>query len=132
MNQCLFLLSFVSCASTTTIRATSINEEVDKKVKIYVDDVYLGSGEAQYSDKKPKNPFRTIIDPVVVKLKKPGCAVLKENLKVIQDKQNTSKAQWFLGISTLMLLVSPILAAAFMEDFSTGITIVGVGTAAGI
>ena len=37
-------LSLVSCVSTTTIRATSINEEVDKDVKIYVNDVYLGKG----------------------------------------------------------------------------------------
>ena len=68
----LLLLSLVSCVSTTTIRATSINENVDKDVKIYVNDVYLGKGEVQYSDKKSKSPISTVIDSCCCQTEKTG------------------------------------------------------------
>ena len=126
----LLLLSLVSCVSTTTIRATSINEEVDKDVKIYVNDVFLGKGEVQYSDRNSKSPFKAIVDPVVVKLKKPGCAVLKENLKVIKDNRNYFTSLGLIVLSGGIMFFPLLYAPTNPEDISTSFTFVGVGTIA--
>lgn len=104
---------------------------MDKDVKIYVNDVYLGKGEVQYSNRQSKSPFKSAIDPVTVKLKKPGCAVLKEYLKVIKDNRNYFTALGLFGLSTVIIFFSLLYAPSNPEeDISTSYGFLGAGTAA--
>ena len=126
--RCLLLLSLVSCVSTTTIRVTSIDEELAKDVKIYVDDVYLGSGEVQYSDKKVKSPLGLKIEPINVKLKKPGCAAMKNYLEVRQ-KKNTNYLTWGLFLLSSGIVISPFIFLDKLRDSPALVRgIMGIGS----
>ena len=71
----ILILSTVSCVSTTAIKALNKKGEIDKDVKVYVDNKYIGNGEADYSDSK------SIFSPIpFVELKKEGCQNYKEKL----------------------------------------------------
>ena len=73
----ILILSTVSCVSTTAIKALNKKGEIDKDVKVYVDNKYIGNGEADYSDSK------SIYSPIpFVELKKEGCQNYKEKLDV--------------------------------------------------
>ena len=73
---CSILILFtVSCVSTTTIKALNKKGEIDKDVKVYVDNKYIGNGEADYSDSK--SPFYIPF----VELKKEGCQNYRSNVQ---------------------------------------------------
>ena len=59
--------SLISCASTTMIRAVNSNDEVDNKVKIYINGEYKGMGNALHSD------IKIIGTSSQVRLKKKNC-----------------------------------------------------------
>ena len=105
-------LSFalVSCTHThkTTVRAVSLDGNVDKEVKIYADDLhqnnkYIGSGEAQYSSKKVYGKLFQNLQPSI-KLKKPGCLTVEKPLDLMEDKE-TKRLYWlFYGLSFATLI----------------------------
>lgn len=73
----IFIVSSVSCVSTTTVRAVDANGNVDSDVNIYVDRQNIGKGEAKYSDRK------TVYSAVpYYELRKEGCKTLREKLNV--------------------------------------------------
>ena len=73
----IFILSTLSCVSTTTIKALDNKGEVDKNVKIYVDQKYIGEGMARYSDQK------TVYSSVpFLEFKKSGCKNQREKLDI--------------------------------------------------
>ena len=109
----------VSCVSTTTIRAVSIDEKVDREVKIYVDDKYLGKGEVSYSDSKNRFPLKTILEPVTVKLKKPGCLTFEKPLKTVMNNKKTLLTWLVLGLGTLVPLVMFPLSISENDDSDT-------------
>ena len=59
--------SLISCASTTSIRATNSSGNVDRDVKVYVDGQYQGKGEVFHSDTK------IVGSSTSINLKKEGC-----------------------------------------------------------
>lgn len=61
------IISFISCTSTTTIRALKTSGDVDRDVKIYLDGGYVGKGEVTHSDTKIVGATTDIT------LKKQGC-----------------------------------------------------------
>ena len=71
----ILFLSTVSCVSTTTIKALNKKGEIDKDIKVYVDNKYIGNGEADYSDSK--SVFSSL---PYVELKKEGCQNYREKL----------------------------------------------------
>ena len=60
-------ISLVSCASTTMIRVVNSNNEIDNKVKVYVNGEYKGMGNALHSD------IKIIGASSQVRLKKKNC-----------------------------------------------------------
>jgi len=71
----IFILLTVSCISTTTIKVLNKKGEIDKDVKVYVDNKYIGNGKADYSDAK------SVFSPIpFVELKKEGCKNYREKL----------------------------------------------------
>ena len=73
----IFIVSSVSCVSTTTVRAVDANGNVDSDVNIYVDRQNIGKGEAKYSDRK------TVYSAVpYYELRKEGCKTLREKLNI--------------------------------------------------
>lgn len=59
--------SLISCASTTTIRATNAGGGIDRGVKVYVDGQYKGKGEVFHSDTK------VVGSSTLVNMRKEGC-----------------------------------------------------------
>ena len=75
------VISLVSCASTTTIKAIDQSGSVDKDVKIYMDGTYQGKGEVLYSDTKIVGSTTT------VNLKKEGCRSSSHSLSRTEQLQ---------------------------------------------
>ena len=61
ISICLFMLFVSACSSSTLIKAS------DPDARIYVNDEFIGTGQARYTDKKVAFSNNT------VKLQKPGC-----------------------------------------------------------
>lgn len=71
----LFITFFLSCTSTTVIKAVNSKGKIDKSVKIYVNGYYLSKGKTRYSDS------RAILSAVPsVELARKGCKTQKEKL----------------------------------------------------
>ena len=70
---CLLITTLISCASTTTIRVTGQNDNIDRGVKIYLDGSYKGRGEVVHSDTK------IVGSTTSVTLKKEGCRSISRN-----------------------------------------------------
>ena len=68
------IISFISCTSTTTIRAIDKNGDIDRNVKIYTDGSYKGKGEVVYSDTKIVGSITS------VNLRKKNCRSAQHNL----------------------------------------------------
>lgn len=79
IGKLFLILSLVSCASTTTIQALNAKGAPDQDVKIYVEGMYRGSGQMQYSDRKPRSAF---LNSTVIQFKKEGCKTQREELKI--------------------------------------------------
>ncbi|MCY4513410.1 MAG: hypothetical protein OXB86_06955, partial [Bdellovibrionales bacterium] len=67
-GQLILVLSLVSCASTTTIRAVDSTGRVDEDVNIYLDGVHEGKGQIQH-----RYTFKTAFTPTAIELQKEGC-----------------------------------------------------------
>lgn len=93
IGKLFLILSVVSCASTTSIRVLNPKGVPDQDVKIYVDDIYKGSGQVEYSDMKPKT---ALLNSTVVQLRKEGCKTQRQELKV---KINLLKFIGSMGIA---------------------------------
>ena len=75
------IISLISCASTTTIRAIDDNGAIDRDVKIYADGSYRGQGEALYSDTK-------IVGSVTsINLRKDNCRSVQHSLSRSEQLQ---------------------------------------------
>ena len=73
-GQLILVLSLVSCATTTTIRAVDNSGRVDESVEVYLDGVHEGNGQIRH-----RYTFKTAFTPTAVELKKEGCDSEKEN-----------------------------------------------------
>lgn len=125
VGQLFLILSLVSCASTTTIQALNAKGAPDQDVKIYVEGMLKGSGQAQYSDMKPKSSF---FNSTVVQLKKEGCKTQREELKV---KMNLPKfignmALGFAGggLATYWSSINPLFDSTLASFALAGVIII--------
>jgi len=67
-SQLALVLSLVSCATTTTIKAVDKAGKVDEGVQIYLDGVHEGNGQVRH-----RYTFATAFTSASVKFKKEGC-----------------------------------------------------------
>ena len=98
----ILFLSTVSCVSTTTIKALNKKGEIDKDVKVYVDNKYIGNGEAVYSDNNSSYaplPF--------LEFKKEGCRNHREKLDVQTNWINNLSGAAINGIGIGVVLLTP-------------------------